>query len=165
MPRIWRERSLRIPKGLFHWFYSIWDPLRGRKAYAALAVVFSEYRSVSWVSNEVQILPSAYWVLIISTRADSSGSAAPWSYHKYHHISGNRCKSTQIVGPDDLLVRAASGLLPVILSKCVNDPALVNALQENALQLKSTDKLHDKKLEAAIASLEYLKVSLFPDAF
>jgi hypothetical protein len=102
--------------------------------------------------------------LSYSTRADSSGSAAPWSYHKYHHISGNRYKSTQIVGSDDVLVRVASGLLPAILSKCANDPAVIKALQENALQLKSTDKLHDKKLEAAIASLEYLKVSLFPDA-
>ena len=53
---------------------------------------------------------------------------------------------------------AGSGLLPVILSKCASGPALINALQ-----LKSTDKLHDKKLEAAIASLEHLKVSLFPD--
>jgi hypothetical protein len=70
----------------------------------------------------------------------------------------------QIVGPDDVLVRATAGLLPVILSKCASDPALIKTLQENALQLKSTDKRHDKNLEAAIASLEYLKVSLFPDA-
>ena len=102
--------------------------------------------------------------VIFTTRTDSSGSAAPWSYHKYHQISSNRYKSTQIVGPDDVLVRAASELLPVILSKCSRDPALINALQENALELKSTDKLHDKKLEAAIASLEYLKVSPFPDS-
>lgn len=94
--------------------------------------------------------------VIFTTRADSSGSAAPWSYHQ---ISSNRYKSTQIVGPDDVLVRAASELLPVILSKCSRDPALINALE-----LKSTDKLHDKKLEAAIASLEYLKVSPFPDS-
>jgi hypothetical protein len=100
--------------------------------------------------------------IIAPNRVDSGGSAAHWSYHKYHYISSNRYKSTQIVEPDVVLVRAPSELLPVVLFKCAHDPVLIERLQENTLHLKSADILHDKRLEATIASLKYLKVSPFP---
>ncbi|KIM36448.1 hypothetical protein M413DRAFT_290271 [Hebeloma cylindrosporum] len=57
----------------------------------------------------------------------------------------------------DVLIRSALEFLPSVLSRSPQNANLVEGLKDHALQLKSTDPLHEKRLEAATASFEYLK--------
>lgn len=93
---------------------------------------------------------------IFATRTEGKNFAQPWSHHRYHYVpNGNRYRTE---GTDEVLIRAALEFLPKVLSRSPQNADLVQGLKNHVLQLKSTDPLHEKRLEAAIASFEYLKV-------
>ena len=72
--------------------------------------------------------------------------------------SGNQYKINETEDVDVVLIRAALEFLPPVLSVSPKNADLVQGLKDHALQLKTSDPLHEKRLKVAIASFEYLKV-------
>ena len=98
---------------------------------------------------------------IFSTRPEGRNFVAPWSYHKYHYVpNGNRYKTNETADANEVLVQAALEFLPSVLARAPRSAFLVQSLRGHALQLNTADSLHEKRLNAAIASFEYLKVSI-----
>ena len=99
------------------------------------------------------------FVAFLATRPEGNEFAEPWSQHRYNYVpNGNRYRINRTEGTDEVLIRAALEFLPSVLSRSPQNAELAQGLKEHALQLKSTDSLHEKRLGAAIAGFEYLKV-------
>lgn len=99
------------------------------------------------------------FVTSFGTRPEGEYFVEPWSHHRYHYIpNGDRYRIDPIEDTNEALIRAALEFLPSVLSRSPQNADLAQGLKDHVLQLKSTDPLHEKRLGAAIAGFEYLKV-------